>query len=363
MESNRILFICDFYPNRYKPYEGVFFRYHAYTLSKVGKVKVQTLIRMNRFGYEKWKDGEVDVECFIMPYKVGMGYIFLPLAVLLQFILTIKNLLFFKPTKVILQMSIPHGLSLLWFFKGFYVVEHSDRIWKGYKKVLAGLVLRFAKRVGAVSTWQADMIYDVFGIKPYILGNPLPHFEIKNTGENNNDMRIIFIGTIAPNKNPMDVLKVASLFPQVKFIFVGRNFNDGYYKDFKRIISGTPNATYLGPMDHGKVLYEISRASFLVSTSKNETFGYTIAEALYLGKPVVWYDSGGPRDFLNEYNSVKVRRRDPLSLSCAILECIAKIRKGYFDSKRISREISDRYSEEVILQRYKEFLNLKRIYL
>lgn len=360
MESNRILFICDFYPNKYKPYEGVFFRYHAYTLSKAGKVRVQTLIRMNKFGYERWRDGEVEVEGFVIPYKVGMGFIFLPLAVLLQFVLTIKNLLFFRPNKVILQMSLPHGLSFLWFFKGFYVVEHSDHIWKGYRRILAGLVFKCAKRVGAVSTWQGDMIYEIFGVKPYILGNPLPKLEMKNTAQNDNGMRIVFVGTITPRKNPMDVLKVASLFPDVNFIFIGRNFNDEYYEDFKRMINGTPNAKYLGPLDdHDKVLYEISRSSFLISTSYTENFGYAIAEALYLGKPVVWYDSGGPRDFLNEYNSVKVKRRDLISLACAILECMNKIRKGYFDPERISRKIIDKYSEDAILQRYKEFLDLK----
>ncbi|MEO0197802.1 MAG: hypothetical protein ABIL78_07865, partial [candidate division WOR-3 bacterium] len=111
----KILMICDFFPNKYKPYEGTFFLNHAKVLSKLGKVKVQTLIRVNKFklSYEKWNMDNIDVEAIVFFYKVGFGFIFFPLAVIFQLFLTLKNLILFKPDRIILQMALPHGLALI----------------------------------------------------------------------------------------------------------------------------------------------------------------------------------------------------------------------------------------------------------
>ncbi|MEO0138844.1 MAG: glycosyltransferase [candidate division WOR-3 bacterium] len=351
----KILFVCDFYPNKYKPYEGVFFRYHALSLSKKFKVRVQTLIRLNRFGYERWEDGGVEVEAFIMPYKVGFGFIFLPIAVTLQFLLGLKNLLLFRPNRVLLHMGLPQGLAFLWMFKGFYVVEHSDHIWEGFNKFLSFVVFAFAKRVGAVSSWQAEMMERVFSIKPFVLGNPLPDIPFKPSSQKN---AILFVGTITPKKNPIVVLDVARVLENLEFYFVGRNFNDDYFESFLKKLGKTVNAKYLGALAHEEVLNILREAALLVSTSDSETFGYAIAEALALGKPVVWFDSGGPRDFLNEENSVLVRRKTPLALACGILGCLGKIKNGEFNPEGIRVGIYKNYSFDAVLNRYIEFLNL-----
>lgn len=356
MESEiRILFVCNFYPNKYKPYEGVFFRYHALTLSKRFKVRVQTLIRLNRFGYERWRDGNVEVEAFIMPYKVGFGFIFLPLAVLLQFLLGLKNILLFKPHKVLLHMGLPQGLAFLWLFRRFYVVEHSDRIWNGFNKFLSSIVFTFAKKVAAVSSWQAEMMEKIFSIKPFVLGNPLPEIPFKSLSQKNS---VLFVGTIATNKNPIAVLDAAGILKSLEFYFVGRNFNDGYFKIFLNKLEKTGNAKYLGALTHEGVLDILRKSKILVSTSIRETFGYAIAEALALGKPVVWFDSGGPRDFLNKKNSVLVKRKTPFALACGILECLGKIKMGEFKPEDIRREIYEKYSFDAVLKRYVKFLDL-----
>ncbi len=356
MESEaKILFVCDFYPNRYKPYEGVFFKYHALTLSKKFKVRVQTLIRLNRFGYERWKDGNVEVEAFIMPYKAGFGFIFLPIAVLLQFLLGLKNLLLFRPHRVLLHMGLPQGLAFLWMFKKFYIVEHSDHIWEGFNKFLSSIVFTFAKKVAAVSFWQAEMMERVFSIKPFVLGNPLPDIPFKPSSRKN---MILFVGTITPKKNPIVVLDVAEVLETLEFYFIGRNFNDDYFESFLKKLGKTGNAKYLGALTHEKVLDILGESTILVSTSINETFGYAIAEALALGKPVVWFDSGGPRDFLNGENSVLVKRRTPLALACGILKCLEKIKNGEFKPEEIRGEIYKKYSFDAVLKRYMEFLDL-----
>ncbi len=354
MGSNRILFICDFYPSKYKPYEGVFFRHHAHALSKVFKVRVQTLIRLNRLSYERWNDGEVEVEAFVIPYRIGFGFVFLPLAVFIQFILTLKNLIFFRPKRVILHMGLPQGLALIWFFKRFYIVEHSDRIWDGLNKFLSLLVFKSARKVAAVSLWQAEMLRKEFSIQTFVLGNPLPDME----GKKGYQRLVIFVGTIAPNKDPILVLESAKILRDFFFVFIGRNFSDEYFSRFIGTLKSLKNAIYLGPMDHRSALNVLKCGGMLVSTSLRETFGYTIAEALALGKPIVWIDSGGPREFLDYGNSVIVKSRDPVSLAEGIVRCYEWIRIGKFDPEKIKKGIYNRYSYENILRRYLEFLDL-----
>ena len=50
----------------------------------------------------------------------------------------------------------------------------------------------------------------------------------------------------------------------------------------------------------------MNESDYLISVSKIETFGITIAEAISSGLPAIVIDSGGPNDFINQTNSYKV---------------------------------------------------------
>jgi len=93
MAIKRILMITDNYPHDEKPYITPFFSDHARVLQRLGEVKVITLIRTSRFGYRRYVWEGVPVEAFLMPYVPRMGFIFLPLALLMHSLLLLKNLL------------------------------------------------------------------------------------------------------------------------------------------------------------------------------------------------------------------------------------------------------------------------------
>ena len=70
---------------------------------------------------------------------------------------------------------------------------------------------------------------------------------------------------------------------------------------------------------HGKAekkkLYQIlSQMDFLVSASKFESFGCTIAEAMMLGKPVVATKSGGPESFVTKQTGILVEKENEQAL-------------------------------------------------
>lgn len=76
---------------------------------------------------------------------------------------------------------------------------------------------------------------------------------------------------------------------------------------------------------HGKAekkkLYQIlSQMDFLVSASKFESFGCTIAEAMMLGKPVVATKSGGPESFVTKQTGILVEKENEDALYQGIRE-------------------------------------------
>lgn len=105
---------------------------------------------------------------------------------------------------------------------------------------------------------------------------------------------------------------------------------------------------------HGKAekreLYAIlNQMDFLVSASKFESFGCTIAEAMMLGKPVVVTKSGGPESFVIEQTGILVEKEDADALYQGIRDMMThyseyrsdEIREyavGKFDVEKISRK-------------------------
>jgi glycosyltransferase involved in cell wall biosynthesis len=355
----KILIISDFFPNKYKPYEAVFCLNHSKVLKRIGNVRVQTLIRVNhlKFSYEKWEIEDIEAEAFVFFYKYGLGFIFLPIAIILQFILTLKNFVFYRPHIVILQMALPQGLAVIPFriFKRYVVLEHSEKVLSGINKFLAKLVYKFSSGVYVVSSFQKEEIEKKLKIKVNgIIPNPIfkNNFQIKNEIKN----RVIFVGTITERKDPILILETAKILKDIKFVFIGRNFNDQYFKNFIQIAKSLENVSYLGALKNEQVLEEMLNSDFLISTSKYETFGMVITEALSLGKPVIWTDSGGPRDFLNKRNSVLVKERTPDALAKAILEAYEKLRNGYFNPYKIREEIYNFCSDEKVLERYINYI-------
>ena len=97
----------------------------------------------------------------------------------------------------------------------------------------------------------------------------------------------------------------------------------------------------LGEMERKEMLNAYQDYSFLVSTSKSETFGLAVAEAIASGLPVVCTDSGGIRDFVDESNGIVVPVRNPKALATAIVRMFDNI--SNYNGEQISTEIRKRF--------------------
>ena len=97
----------------------------------------------------------------------------------------------------------------------------------------------------------------------------------------------------------------------------------------------------------------LDKTDYLISCSKIETFGITIAESIAKGVPPIVLNSGGPNDFINPYNSIKVNSFNELKK--VLLDVINKDKK--FDKKKMNRYIKNNFSEASIMKKYAKLIN------
>lgn len=104
---------------------------------------------------------------------------------------------------------------------------------------------------------------------------------------------------------------------------------------------------FLGQLTREQVKEEISSADAFVLSSKYETFGVVLIEALALGKPVIATKCGGPESIVTPEVGYLVENNSEEELSKAMLELIAN--KSKFNPENIRAYCLDNFSEEAVV--------------
>ena len=125
--------------------------------------------------------------------------------------------------------------------------------------------------------------------------------------------KVLFVASHTHDKDIETLLKVATLLQTHEIVIdiIGLNgqerLNNG-----KSLIENICNKRLnsyvhiIGPISHEELLLSYSNYSCLISPSRSETFGISVAEAIAYGTPVVYTNSGGISDFVNSNNGIIV---------------------------------------------------------
>jgi glycosyltransferase involved in cell wall biosynthesis len=119
---------------------------------------------------------------------------------------------------------------------------------------------------------------------------------------------LLFVGRLAPNKRPEDLIRLAAYWrryvaPDVRLLLVGKGWPRGGYFDrlqaFAYELDFTPwEVVFLGHVDHDDLLACYKAAHVFVSMSEHEGFGVPLVESMLLRVPVLAYATTAVPDTL-----------------------------------------------------------------
>lgn len=146
-----------------------------------------------------------------------------------------------------------------------------------------------------IKVWSRGIDDNIFYIKPNCIKYDKPTF--------------VCVSRVSKEKNLVDFLNLKLPIEHEK-ILIG----DGpLLKEYKLKY---PNVKFLGKLEHAQIADVLNKCHVFVFTSKTDTFGIVMLEAIACGLPVVAYNVEGPKDVINDKVGVLVDSEDFLVDSC-----------------------------------------------
>lgn len=215
----------------------------------------------------------------------------------------------------------------------------------------------------AVSHFLREKLISRYRINPdkisVIHNNVSPlFFNLSKVSNKNSDFVFVVVGGLRYAKNHkllFDSLNIAvKTISEIKIKVVGDGPLRQELEDYAKEIGIIDRIEFLGSCSRNKVKQTIDTAHALISTSRVETFGINIIEALASGRPVIATDSGGPRDIIEEGDGFLVKRHCPDDVASAMIDLIRDYK--YYNSNTISERCYSKFSEAAIVT------NIEKIY-
>jgi len=176
----------------------------------------------------------------------------------------------------------------------------------------------------------------------------------------------LIIGDLIDVKNHQLLLEAWALMEKersnLQLSIVGEGHLEESLKELAASL-GLKNIVWLPRLNRAEVKEQMSVHQVILSASKVETFGLTIAEAQAMGKPVVVTDSGGVRDIVTQNTGI-VTECSPEAFAKGLIHMIQSL--DSFDPETIRLSAKNRFAAEVIMNQLNEIyrrLHVENLYL
>lgn len=120
------------------------------------------------------------------------------------------------------------------------------------------------------------------GANSIYIPNAVTRHQLPPRSMRNAHKRVLWLHRFAPEKRPMFVIDIARRLPDVQFRLVGAGPAE---RELRRAVATVANVTVADPVT--SAWPELANADVFLSTSASEGFGYSVAEAMAAGVPVV----------------------------------------------------------------------------
>jgi glycosyltransferase involved in cell wall biosynthesis len=167
-------------------------------------------------------------------------------------------------------------------------------------------------------------------------------------------LRFLVIGNFIPRKNHQLLLEAFGLaqkeFPTVGLSIAGNGPLEQHLRALCESLN-LENVHWLPILNRAEVKEQMSAHHVILSTSKVETFGLTIAEAQAMGKPVVVTDSGGVRDIVTHETGI-VTELSSEAFAKGLIQLIQSF--DAYDPETIRQSAKNRFAAPVIMNQLNE---------
>ena len=190
---------------------------------------------------------------------------------------------------------------------------------------------------------------------PNIVSQQFLNYELPLT-KNNNCFNFINIGLMNENKKQANILHAFSetckRYPDARLTLGGDGPERPQLQQLTNDLGITGKVKFTGLLSREQVLSEVANADVFVLSSRYETFGVVVIEALALGKPVIATRCGGPESILRKEDGILIPLNDINALAVAMRQLLEN--RTDYDSAEIREACRERYSEATVATRLKQ---------
>lgn len=230
--------------------------------------------------------------------------------------------------------SVANGLAPHAKEKFLYTIQESKKI-ISVSKFLDSLISRFLpdpdKRVVIPNLVNREFVYD-------------------SQVSKNNVFTFLSVGHLIAGKR-IDVLidgfvNSFSAEEKVQLLIVGDGLQRKVLENRVQELGRKHQIKFLGALTHSEVYEQMQKSHTLVHTSRLETFGVVIIEALASGLPVICTRCGGAEDILTNYGCTSIGVDNITELVAAMRQAQEEYTR--YDFLKISQEAINRFGESVV---------------
>lgn len=207
---------------------------------------------------------------------------------------------------------------------GFFNLLRVDEIIKEYiRNIIVFIQLNYSSRVNSALR-KADKVYCVtkndfdhfyakkkLNVEPMLDVGCIPRIVSYEKRVKKNKLNFVWIGRIVYSKalaiflQSVSIVNNTLLNKEVNFLIIGDGPDINKNKLFAKKLNLT-NVTWLGHLQHNKVLEILKTSDCLVHTSVREATSATILESMSFGIPVICHDAFGMSIAVNDSCGIKI---------------------------------------------------------
>ena len=363
----KILFLTPWYPDKKIPHHGVFVREQAAAVAQEHEVVlISSKVDYSRFKLFSWTLTESTFEN-VKEYRL-----------LINRSLPFLNQLVYFGVSIYVSNKIAKGLSPdlihgnIGYPGGFWTYgvaklqrvpyimsEHYSRFTYNFRSLihrsLTLFSLKRASRIVSVSTPSAKEIQQYVKRSVDVVSNMVNTNRFTIVAKKSDVLQMGFIGGMSSDTHQkgLDLLLGACKHLTIDYaLHIGGSGKYlEYYKELAKTYEIEDKCKFYGLMDYDAIPAFMNRLDFFISSSRFESFGIVMVEAMASGLPVLATNSGGPSDFINQKNGLLIEPNNEDALKNGILEMIRiqdKFNRDEIRNFAVTNFSQDRFKHQIM---------------